>query len=71
MKSLKSVSILCSVFAIFLLTACGSGGGSGDGGAGTLSMSLTDASCVGYAAVIVTIADVQVHLGGNENSPNS
>lgn len=71
MKSLKSVSILCSVFVIFLLTACGSGGGSGDGGAGTLSMSLTDASCVGYAAVIVTIADVQVHLGGNENSPNS
>lgn len=70
MKSLKSVSILFSVFAIFILTACGSGGGTGDGGAGTLSLSLTDASCGSYAAVIVTIADVQVHLGGNDNNPN-
>jgi hypothetical protein len=34
-------------------------------------LSLTDATTLYYKAVYVTIARVDVHLGGNENSPNN
>jgi len=54
-----------------MFVACGGGGGSGgDVATGTLSLSLTDASSSDYQAVFVTIDEVQVHLGGNENNPN-
>jgi hypothetical protein len=49
---------------------CGSGGGGGDssgGGSGTLSLALQDAFSEDYKAVYVTIKEVQVHLGNNEN----
>ena len=57
----------------FLLTACG-GGGSGDSAVsssgadqGSLQMALVDASSGSYKAVYVTIARVEVHLGGDED----
>jgi len=57
----------------FLLTACG-GGGSGDSAVssseadqGTLQLALVDASSGSYKAVYVTIARVEVHLGGDED----
>jgi hypothetical protein len=71
MKSFKQHSILFSIFAVLILTACSSGGGSGGDGTGTLSLNLTDASSSDYKAVFVTIDDVQVHLRGDENSPNN
>ena len=62
--------------AIFVSTAiigaCGGGsGGSGSGGTGTLSLSMADATTDRFKAIYVTIDEVQVHLGGNENSPNN
>lgn len=57
----------------FLLTACG-GGGSSDSSVsssgadqGTLQLALVDASSGSYKAVYVTIARVEVHLGGDED----
>ena len=57
----------------FLLTACG-GGGSGDNAVspsgadqGTLNLDMVDASSGSYKAVYVTIARVEVHLGGDED----
>jgi hypothetical protein len=59
--------LLCLLTGI-VLTACGGGGGSDSGGGtGTLSTSLTDSASDDYQAVYVTIARVDVHLGGNEN----
>jgi len=57
------VLILCLVVGS-LLTACGGGGSSSGGGTGTVSTSLTDSSTDEYQAVYVTIARVDVHLGG-------
>lgn len=53
------------------VAACGGGGTSNDGGTGTLSLSLTDATTDQYKAIYITIDDIQVHLGGDENSANS
>jgi len=54
------------------MVGCSSGGGgTSGGGEGTLSLSLTDAPADRYWAVYVTIKEVQVHLSGNENSPNN
>ena len=69
-------------FGLMLLIACilgliscggGSGGSSGVGvvETGTVSVALVDSASEDYAAVYVTINDIQFHLGGNENSPNS
>ncbi len=69
MKAPKLTTI-CLVGLVFLfLTACG-GGGSGDGstgGRGTLSLSLTDATTDQYQAIYITIDDIQIHLGGDED----
>ena len=74
MKAFKLSSWIILPLIFLLLVACGGGGGGGGGGdlgTGTLSLSLTDASSSDYQAVFVTIDEVQVHLGGNENSPNN
>ncbi len=56
------------ILVVLTFTACGGGGGgSGSSGNGTLSLSLQDASSDDYQAVYVTIKEVQVHLGGDEN----
>lgn len=70
MKPLKFYSFLFLLLTIFILGAC-DGGGSSGGGTGTLSLSLTDKTTYIYDAVYVTIDEIQVHLGGNENSPNN
>ena len=63
--------LLLSLLALLMNTACGGGGsGGGDFGGsdmGTLGLSLQDAFTDDYKAVYVTINEVQVHLGGNEN----
>lgn len=65
------ILLLCFIVSAFL-TACGGSSGSGSGGSsGTLSTSLTDASSDEYQAVYVTIARVDVHLGGDENNDSS
>lgn len=63
-------SIFC-LLTILVFSGCGdSGGGSSAGGSsagtGTLSLSLTDSSG-DYQAVYVTIYEVQVHMGGDED----
>jgi hypothetical protein len=55
----------------FALIGCSGGESSNSGGTGTLSLSLTDAATDRYQAVYMTVDDVQVHLGGNENNPNN
>jgi len=60
--------ILC-LFAL-ALTACGGGGGSSSisGETGTLYLSLADATTDEYQAVYVSIKEVWVHVGGNEEN---
>ncbi len=65
------ILLLCFILSAFL-TACGGSSGSGSGGgSGTLSTSLTDASSDEYQAVYVTIARIEVHLGGDEDTDSS
>jgi hypothetical protein len=66
-KSLASLFLGC--LAGFVVAACGGGGSSG-GDQGTLKTSLTDASTDTYRAVYVTIARVDVHLGGDDGEGN-
>jgi hypothetical protein len=66
-------TVLLIAIVSVLVQACGGGGGgdSSSGGSGTLSLSMTDASVQGIKAVYVTIDEIQVHLGGNENVNSS
>ena len=66
----KLVGLFVSFLSIIVFLSCSDGGGSSGGGTGSLSLGLTDASTNEYQAVYITIDEVQVHLGGNENSPN-
>jgi hypothetical protein len=71
MKTFKLSSWIILSLILLMFVACGGGGGpGGDVATGILSLSLTDASSSDYQAVFVTIDEVQVHLGGNENNPN-
>ena len=72
MKTFKLFGWLFIASSFLIMAAC-SGGGSSGGSVetGTLSLSMTDASSSDYKAVFVTIDEVQVHLGGNGNSPNN
>jgi hypothetical protein len=66
MKALKSFIRFVSPLLIFIFAACGNGG-SDSGGGGSLSLELTDAATYQYDAVYVTIEEVLVHIGGDEN----
>jgi hypothetical protein len=69
MKFLKQTGIIVFLLTTTFLLACGGGGGGGsDGGTGTLSVALTDSSCGSYAAIYVTIDEVQVNKSANGNS---
>ncbi len=63
MKIFKNYVWFYSILFLFLLSACGGGGESSSSNTGKLSIRLTDASSDEYAAVYVTIDNVQVHLG--------
>jgi hypothetical protein len=68
MKLLKQLGIILFLLTTTFLFACGGGGGGSDGGTGTLSVALTDSSCGSYAAIYVTIDEVQVNQSENGNS---
>ena len=66
MKNLRTATWIMIIAAVFFLSACSSGGGGTDstssitGDTGTLSLKLVDKTTQEYAAVYVTIKDVQV-----------
>ena len=68
MKLLKQIGNILFLLTTTFLFACGGGGGGSDGGTGTLSVALTDSSCGSYAAIYVTIDEVQVNQSDNGNS---
>jgi len=55
--------IIVVLLALFLVSACSDS----DDDAGTLSVGLTDAASSDYQAVYVTIEEVQVHMGGDDD----
>ena len=71
----KKFGLMLSIACILGLISCGGGGGGSSGvgvvETGTVSVALVDSASEDYAAVYVTINDIQFHLGGNENSPNN
>ncbi len=73
-SNIKNFGLMLTIVCGFGLISCGGGGGS-DGdvavGTGSASVALVDSASEDYAAVYVTINDIQFHLGGNGNSPNS
>jgi hypothetical protein len=72
--NIRSLAAFAMICFLTLFVGCGSGGGGsstgGSGGTGTLALSLTDAPA-DLDAVYVTIERVEVHLGGNEASPQN
>ncbi len=64
MKFVKLFGIFVFFLATFYLVACSGGGSGSGGGIGTLSVALTDSSCGSYAAIYVTIDEVQVNNSG-------
>jgi hypothetical protein len=64
--------LLGTTLSLAIVTfGCGGGsGGSSGGGSGTLSLSMTDAAA-DFAAVFITIDEVQIHLGGNAANPGT
>jgi hypothetical protein len=76
MKSTKFsfMSVTLVLFLSFFINCGGGGGGdssSSSSSGGTLSLSMTDASADEFAAVYVTIDEVQIHLGGSDGNPNN
>jgi len=72
--SQKNFGLMLSIVFILGFISCSGGGGSSSVGiveTGTASVSLVDSASEDYAAVYVTIRDIQFHLGGNENSSKS
>lgn len=68
--TLRNFSLVASLSAAGLLTACGGGSGSAQA-PGTLSVAMTDAPSCGYDAVNVTVNKVRVHQSASagENDP--
>jgi hypothetical protein len=71
MNFLKRSGIIAFLLITTFLFACDGGGGGSDGGTGTLSVSLTDSSCGSYAAIYVTIDEVQVNKNNSLANGNS
>ena len=67
MSALKLWVWIVSSFFIFMFVACGGDDGSSSSNTGTLSLSLTDAATDEYRAVYVTIDEVKVHVGDDED----
>ena len=57
----RNLSLIASLSAVGLLTACGGGGSDSSAAPGMLSVSLTDAPSCGYDAVNVTVNKVRVN----------
>ena len=74
MKKRKPLLLFALLTAVLTLWSCSGGGGSGGSktsGSGTLSLSLADNSTEEYRAVYITVKNIEVHLGGNENRSSS
>lgn len=70
----KNFGFILSIVCILVFISCGGDGSSSSGGVvetGTASVALVDSASEDYAAVYVTIRDIQFHLGGSENSSKS
>ncbi len=72
-SNIKNFGLMLTIVCGLGLISCGGGGSNGDVavGTGSASVALVDSASEDYAAVYVTINDIQFHLGGNGNSPNS
>ena len=71
----KKIILILAILSTAGFMGC-SDGGSNTGvqtfpGTGTVSVNLTDQTTYEYAAVYITVDDVQIHLGGDENNPNN
>jgi len=71
MKFVKQCGILVLFLTITFLFACSGGGGSSGVETGTVSVALTDSSCGSYAAIYVTIDEVQVNKNNSSENGNS
>jgi hypothetical protein len=72
MNLLRKMCIILAISSVLSFISCSDGGDSGSStGTGTLSVSLVDQTAYDYQAVYITIDDVQIHLGGNENNHNN
>ena len=71
MKFVKQCGILVLFLTITFLFACSGGGGSSGVETGTVSIALTDSSCGSYAAIYVTIDEVQVNKKDSTSNGNS
>jgi hypothetical protein len=74
MNLMRKMGIILVILSVLSFLGCSGGGDSGSStgiGSGTVSVSLVDKTTYDYQAVYITIDDVQIHLGGNEKSPNN